>query len=732
MPAPMSASHAEAPPSTRDPIRAAPRYRVFLSYSHTDTKWARWLMRRLEGYSVPKRFHGRVAPIGEVGARLAPVFRDRDELPTTSDLGEAVRNALRETATLVVICSPASARSRWVQEEIVAFKRMHGERGVFAFIVSGEPKAAGAADDCFSPALRAELGPGGQLSAVPAEVVAADARAEGDGPNLAFVRLVAGLLGVGFDELRQRELQRRNRRLTWITAGSLAAMALTFSLALVAWQARNDARRRQDQAEQVLAFMLGNYRDELKKMGQVEVLARVGDAAMAYFDSLDARDMTDTALARQAKALTQIGDVRLQQKNVRYADAAKAFAGAYQRAATLAARHPLNGEMLFERAQAEYWIGYVHWKRRNFSAAVEWLTRYRDSTAGLAALDPKRLDWQRERVAGQHNLAVLALERGHLSAAREGFSAALAMNEEMLAANPADAQLRSRVADTQSWLGTVAEYAGDFAEAKRRIAAQIAMLDALVQGDPRTSSPELARWKIAIANACATEATLLAITGRGAEALAWRQRAREISERLVAQDPANRRWLGTALVIRAKEAGWLQAEGRLDEAAALIEQTRVASENLAQSEPTDRELIHLVATTFRIDAELRAASGRPDAAARAARAVSLLQPLVDQPVTTEKLAVSCAKAALVAGDVAEKDGDSAAALRYWQRGLEVAQRFAERSDNWHVADPVARLLARFGRLDESRALIERLTRLGYQPIVAWPEAVRPPVSFSNP
>jgi hypothetical protein len=75
------------------------------------------------------------------------------------------------------------------------------------------------------------------------------------------------LLGVGFDELRQRELQRRNRRLVALASFSLAGMALTLGLAFVAWQARNDARRRQDQAEDVLAFMLGGFRDELKKAG---------------------------------------------------------------------------------------------------------------------------------------------------------------------------------------------------------------------------------------------------------------------------------------------------------------------------------------------------------------------------------------------------------------------------------------------------------------------------------
>lgn len=53
----------------------------------------------------------------------------------TSDLGKAVRAALRESATLVVICSPAAAKSRWVEEEIIAFKRLHGDERVYSMII---------------------------------------------------------------------------------------------------------------------------------------------------------------------------------------------------------------------------------------------------------------------------------------------------------------------------------------------------------------------------------------------------------------------------------------------------------------------------------------------------------------------------------------------------------------------------------------------------------------------
>ena len=87
------------------------RYRAFISYSHRDARWARWLHRALEGYAVPRRLVGAAGEFGPVPSRLRPVFRDRDELASAGDLGQRVKDALAASEALVVICSPAAAAS---------------------------------------------------------------------------------------------------------------------------------------------------------------------------------------------------------------------------------------------------------------------------------------------------------------------------------------------------------------------------------------------------------------------------------------------------------------------------------------------------------------------------------------------------------------------------------------------------------------------------------------------
>jgi len=129
------------------------RFRAFLSYSHADAAWARWLLRRLETYQVPSRLVGTHGVHGEIGRRLGTFFRDRDELPSAGDLGTTIREALADSTNLIVICSPAAAASRWVNAEVEAFQASGRGDRVLCFVVAGVPGSTDPAGQCFPPAL---------------------------------------------------------------------------------------------------------------------------------------------------------------------------------------------------------------------------------------------------------------------------------------------------------------------------------------------------------------------------------------------------------------------------------------------------------------------------------------------------------------------------------------------------------------------------------------------------
>jgi hypothetical protein len=214
---------------TESNVAAAWRYWAFISYSHSDEAFATWLHHKLETYTVPRALVGRPHPLGGVPRRLKPIFRDRDDLPGSSDLGSKIRGALEASRYLIVICSPKSAKSKYVDEEIRYFKSLGRSRRVLAIILEGKPNAGPngrAQDECFAPSLTSEMDDTGKLTGRRADPLAADARPAGDGRHRAVLKTIAGLLEVGFDDLYQRERRRqrfaRMRRIAMVFAAAIA------------------------------------------------------------------------------------------------------------------------------------------------------------------------------------------------------------------------------------------------------------------------------------------------------------------------------------------------------------------------------------------------------------------------------------------------------------------------------------------------------------------------------
>jgi WD40 repeat protein len=211
------------------------KYRAFISYSHADKEWADWLHKALERYRVPRGLAGAATSGGAIPARLYPVYRDREESATASDLHSAIKVALAQSANLIVICSPAAGRSRWVNEEIVEFRALGRGGRIHAFIVDGEPNAADAQRECFPPVMRHGA------EAQSREPAAADARRHGDGRENAKLKLIAGLLDVAYDGLRERD-RKAVRARRWGYAAIVATFAITALAALfafIAWQIGN-------------------------------------------------------------------------------------------------------------------------------------------------------------------------------------------------------------------------------------------------------------------------------------------------------------------------------------------------------------------------------------------------------------------------------------------------------------------------------------------------------------
>ncbi len=101
-------------------------YYAFISYSHKDQKWAEWLQRKLESYRLPVKI--RQESEGRLPKQIRPVFRDQTDISLGSVM-HSLRTELQDSRFLIVICSPNSANSEWVNKEIRHFRSMgRGDR----------------------------------------------------------------------------------------------------------------------------------------------------------------------------------------------------------------------------------------------------------------------------------------------------------------------------------------------------------------------------------------------------------------------------------------------------------------------------------------------------------------------------------------------------------------------------------------------------------------------------
>lgn len=208
---------------------AAHFYRAFISYSHADTAWAKWLQRGLESFKIDKDLAGRETARGAIPETLRPIFRDREDFTAGDALAEQTLAALDASKALIVVCSPDSARSAYVNEESRLFKSRHLERPVIPLIVGGKPDDP--ERECFPPALKFKLDAKGRVTKKKAELLAADAREECDGKDLALAKVIAGLLGLSSDDVfrraerKRRAVARRKRRVQALV-GTLAVLLI--------------------------------------------------------------------------------------------------------------------------------------------------------------------------------------------------------------------------------------------------------------------------------------------------------------------------------------------------------------------------------------------------------------------------------------------------------------------------------------------------------------------------
>lgn len=276
---------------------------AFISYRHTemDKFVAENLHKQLENFRMPKSI---LKKRPGQKSKIERVFRDKEELPLTSNLEDPIMQALNNSDWLIVICSPRLRESLWCKKEIETFVKLHGRERVLAVLIEGEPAESFPDELLFK--IEKKTRPDGTIEEVkvPVEPLAADVRGQSKKDVLKamkteILRLIAAMFGLSYDDLRQRHRERRMKRIVTATViGGAACLLFGIFCAATAFRISEQNKTIQALADEVL-----EQHEELK-YNQALALAELSEN---YMEDGDRKKAVETAVT----ALTEYNDLSM-------------------------------------------------------------------------------------------------------------------------------------------------------------------------------------------------------------------------------------------------------------------------------------------------------------------------------------------------------------------------------------------------------------------------------------
>ena len=698
------------------------RYRAFLSYSHRDTAWSKWLQRELERFRIDRDLVGRETPAGPVPETLRPIFRDREESSGGSRLSDATAAALDASAALIVLCSMASARRPAVNEEVRLFRSRHPDRPVIPVVVDDTTPGN------FPPTLRYELSADGIISDRPVTMRGPDLRDSGDGKSLGLAKVIAGLTGIDAEEiLRRAERTRRRHNRFW---GALAGVFLLVAVAaggsaVYAWQQLktneallNATLKRATaivnvavaQAEQynmprtATLALLGNAESLLDRVARrgrptpelhyrrawmLIQFARnyqiVGDTGRQHTRAIEAHRLlvglaaekpNDIAYQRDLSvAYNESGDVLVAQSNL--GEALASYRNGLAIRERLAKADPTNAGWQRDLSISYNKVGDVLLAQGNLTDALK---SYRDDLAvreQLAKADPANAGWQRDLSMSYNKVGDVLAAQGNLADALKSYRGDLAVRKQLAKADPTSAGWQRDLSVSYDKIGDLLMAQGNLPDALKSFRDGLAVRERLTKVEPTKASWQLALWMSynKVGDALVHQDNL-------AEALKSFRDGLAIGERLANADPTNTSWQRDLWVSYNRVGDALVHQGSLAEALKSFRDGLAIGERLAAADPSNTGWQRDLLASYDKIGEILVAQGNPGEALKSFRdglaaGERLAKAGHTNPGWQHDLWLSYNKV----GDALVHQGNLAEALTSFRDGLAIGQRLVAANPN---------------------------------------------------
>jgi tetratricopeptide (TPR) repeat protein len=695
------------------------KYRAFLSYSHADTGTALRVHRRLEGFHIDKDLVDRVTLTGAIPKALRPIFRDRNDFNAGASLGTETGTTLDQSAALILLASPRAAHSNYVNEEVRLFKMRHPDRPVIPLIIGGEP--GGGDKECFPPALCFAIGPDGEITDTPADVLAADLREKGDGFDLALAKVVARLLGLAPDDVYRRAERERRRQNRLHGAVAAAMFALAIAGGAFYWQSYqqgltlNEITALVDKYSVVTPAQAG---PEFKR-SLTQAITAIAEGAVTDPRYAKALELLKAGKPADAEPLLKaVAD----DKGARADQNARGAAAAYRNLASITAvsepgrardyyaraaqLDPSDIEGMFENgwfqedagqldaAQTAYlgviaiakagtddrylfWaqlgIGDIQKQRGKLDMAFATYQGAQALAEQSAKSDPGDAEWQRVLSVSYAKVGDMRVAQGNLPAALSSFQAGLTISQRLATSDPGNTQLQRDLSVSYEKVGDVQIAQGNLSAALNSYQAGLTIGERLAKSDPANVG-----WQRDLAALDQNVGDVQVAQGDPSAALKSYQSVLTITEGLAKSDLGNAGWQRDLSVSYGKIGDVQAAQGNLSAALSSYQSDISIAERLVKSAPGNAEWQRDLAVSYNRVGDVQIAQGDVPAALSSyqtclAIAEGLAKSDHGNAEWQRNLSVSYNKV----GDVQLAQGNVSAALSSYQASLTIADRLAK-------------------------------------------------------
>jgi tetratricopeptide (TPR) repeat protein len=587
------------------------KYRAFLSYSHRDMVWAKWLHAALEGFSIDKFLVGNETPIGPVPKTLRPIFRDREDFSGGHTLTDATVAALDTSAALVVLCSTVSATRPTVNEEVRLFRSRHPDRPVIPVIIEGTWP------ENFPPALRYELAADGTITDRPLTILGPDLSDSGDGKSLGLAKVVAGLTGLHADDIfRRAERARRKRNRFWAgLAGMflLLAVAATGS-AVYAWQQLKTN-------EIFLDATLGHFTgvvDKAVSLSQnyaVPLSVTLGflKEAEGMFDVM-ARYGRPTSKLTHRKAIMLLAFADNYRDLGQIVEAEKRSAEARALMSELVRQDPDNAEWAFELGHAHERNGDVLLAKGNLADALAEYRARQTIIERLVKTNPGNASWQRDLSTSYLKIGDVLVAQSQLDQALNAYLDSLAIMERLTAGARGTGEWQPNLTGSYDRVGNVLMEQGQLDAALKAYRNSLAVRERFAAADPSNSA-----WQRDLSVSYSKLGEVLGAQGQLDAALKAFRDGLAIAERLVAADRGNTVWQRDLAVSYNKVGEVLGAQGQLDAALKAFRDSLAIFERMVAADRSNLQWQRDLSVSYDKVANVLVAQGEHNAALKVYR-----------------------------------------------------------------------------------------------------------------